>query len=978
MTRFGRALMLAVVVSLVTAGAASASARSWTSTRTQGLKLRGTLVGPLSPSTPLRISVALKLRDESGLQQSIRSGRRLTPAQFAASYAPTAAAASSVASYLRQQGFTSVSVSSNRLLVTGDADARRAESAFDTTLDAWTVDGKSFYANATAAQVPADLGGVVLSVLGLDDAAIMQPHPTAAKAKASAATTTVTLPGGLTVTLPVGAPSPPKIGSLPLPPLPTLPLPAPRRLAATPSVPAPDVTVPNYPASYNPQDFWKAYDVGSTPSGSQTSVAIFGAGDMTSVISDLRAEESANKLPQVPVSVVYTGLVTPQVGADADEWDMDTQYSTGMAQDVAHLYIYSASSLTDSDLALAFNQFAAQDVAQAGSASFGECEFQSYLDGSMVAWDEIFAEAAAQGQTVFASAGDTGGFCPLAPNNGVPAGAPDVNYPASSPYVVAVGGTTLLTNSDGSYDDEVAWLAGGGGPSVFEYQPYWQQGVAPPTSSACLAVTCPGKTLPDIAMDADPNSGANVYIGGQPEAVGGTSLASPLALGSWARFESAHGNALGFASPDLYAQYGKPGFHDVTLGDTGPYPATPGYDLATGMGSFDVAQMNAAIGDSAYQPGATGASYSVPAPACTVFTDPSGDSAPPASTDNGQSLDILAGGFSVAGGNLTAELLVKNLSGGPGGTPGIAGDGDVWYVIWTYGGTSYFVSAELPGTTANTSNPASLPVDYSYGTVTTSPTGGTLYNTEGSATGSIDTTTNVITITTPLSTVGGAGSGAVLTSPGAKTFASVGTPAGGLLEAADSAGPGSDYTIGQGCTVKTTQAKPGSGPASGSGSASAGTSGSSSGAGGSGKSSGGSGGGGKSGSGGSSSSGSGATSSPSASGVAAAHTTVRRSVRGHGRVGRATFRLDLRKGRGHKLVYVDLRRHLRFRSVRLRVSYTTRGATLIGVGLLDGRRVRFVAHAVALGPRDQRFLIAWDGGAPRGGRVTHGGIVITA
>ncbi|HEX3805342.1 MAG TPA: protease pro-enzyme activation domain-containing protein [Gaiellaceae bacterium] len=951
MTRFARALALAVAASLVVAaGASSASKASWTTTRTQGLKLQGTLDGPLAPSTSLPISVALKLRNASALPQSIKAGAHLTPAQFAASYAPTAAAASSVATYLRGQGFSDVAVASNRLFVTAVATAQQAESAFDTTLGEWTVDGKSLYANSTAARVPASLGGTVLSVLGLNDAAVMQPSPVAATASGSGGTTTVTLPNGPTVSVPVTVPT-----SVPLPTGGSVPLPT---GGVTPPATTPNLSVPNYPASYNPQGFWSAYDVGSTPSGSQTSVAIFGSGDMTGVVSDLRTEESANGLPQVPASVVYTGPVTPQVGDDPDEWDMDTQYSTGMAQDVAHLYIYSASSLTDSDLALAFNKFAEQDVAQAGSASFGECEYQSYLDGSMVAWDQVFAEAAAQGQTVFASSGDTGGFCPVAPNNGAPAGSPDVNYPASSPYVVAVGGTTLLTNSDGSYDNEIAWVAGGGGPSLFELQPYWQDGVAPPTGSTCVeAVACAGKTLPDVAMDADPNSGANVYIGGQPEAVGGTSLASPLALGAWARFESAHTNGLGFAAPDLYAQYGKTGFHDVDLGDTGPYPATPGYDLATGMGTFDIAQMAAAIGNGAYQPGATGAAYSVPAPACTGFTDASGDSAPPASTDNGQSLDILAGGFSAAGGNLSAELLVKSLSGGPGGTPGIAGDGDVWYVTWTYAGTEYFVSAELPGSSVDASNPTALPADFSYGTVGTSATGGREYDTVGSATGSIDTTTNVISITTPLSTVGGPAAGGVLATPGAQTFASVGTPAGGLLEAADTAGPGSNYTVGQGCSA-TTQATGGSGSAGASGSSTGSTTSKSSA--------------------GSTSSSGRASSAPASgrasSGVAGKQATKRRSVRGHGRVGRATFRLDLSKGPGSKLVYADSSNHLRFRALSFRIVYATHAATLVGRGMLDGRKVAFVAHAFDGHPR---FLIAWSGGKPRGGAVTDGGIVIS-
>lgn len=105
-----------------------------------------------------------------------------------------------------------------------------------------------------------------------------------------------------------------------------------------------------------------------------------------------------------------------------------------------------------------------------------------------------------------------------------------------------------------------------------------------------------GRTVPDVANDADPNSGADVYISGTPTAVGGTSLASPLTLGERARMQTASGNKLGFASPRLYKALGSAAFHDVTIGDTGPYPATPGYDLATGIGSFDVARAIQTIG----------------------------------------------------------------------------------------------------------------------------------------------------------------------------------------------------------------------------------------------------------------------------------------------------------------------------------------------------------------------------------------------
>jgi hypothetical protein len=793
-----RSITIAVAAAFVLAVGPSALAASggWTPTKTQGLTLKGTTLGALPSSTPLRISVALRMRDTSALQSAIRSGAQLTPEQFVQQYAPTLSAAQAVDQYLTKQGMTNVSITTNRLFVTANATAAQAETAFDTSLLSYNVNGTTMFANSTAAQVPSTLGSSVLSVLGLNDAATMsgnvqkktastlpdwlQGLVSQVQTTAGQTTTTVTKTvGGL-----LGGVVQKTVTSTT------------QQVTTTVS----DVLaqllgqIPSYLVSYTPQGFWKAYDATSTAPGTRTPIAIFGSGDMTSVISDLRTEEKADHLAQVPVSVVYTGLVTPQVGDDPDEWDMDTQFSTGMAGGASRLYIYSASTLTDSDLALAFNKFASQDVAVAGSASFGECEYQAYLDGSLVAWDQVFAEAAAQGQTVFASSGDTGGFCPLAPNNGVPAGAPDVNYPASSPYVVSAGGTTLLTNTDGTYNDEAAWLAGGGGPSIFEIQPYWQTGVAPPTSSACVeTVACAGKTLPDIAMDADPNSGANVYIGGSPEAVGGTSLSSPLSLGVWARLQSAHRNKLGFAALPLYREYQTTGFHDVILGDTGPYPATPGYDLATGMGSFDVAAMDARIA-TALTPAAAA---TVPSPSCTVFSDPSGDAQPTGSTGNVSSLDVLAGGLATSGSTLTGTILVKSLDDGPGGTPAIAGDGDVWYELWTAGGATRFIGAEMPGTTEDTSNPG-IPVDFFYGTVETSATGGTLYNQDGTATGSLDTAHGLVKVSVPLATMG-LHAGEVLSATGAKTFESVGTPAGGLLETADTAGPGKSYTAGKHC-----------------------------------------------------------------------------------------------------------------------------------------------------------------------------------
>jgi subtilase family serine protease len=520
------AIVAATTVVAAIGAPARASGTTWARTATRAEQLvDATDLGVAPAATPMHVVVALPLRNEAALRTAIARRQVLSSPQLLAGYAPTATQAQAVASYLTSNGFSNVTIASNRLLVAADGTASNASTAFDTSIHRYSQNGRTVLANTRDAQVPATLASSVSAVLGLNTASAM-------RAFANPASSCV-------------------------------------------------VSGVGYPCTYNPRGFWSAYDATSAPTGASTSIGIFAEGDVRGVVTDLRTEEAANGLSAVPVSVVPTGPASSDTSG-VDEWDMDTQYSTGMAATVSNLTIYAATSLSDADITTEFNRFAADDTVKAASASFGLCEFAAELDGSMAADDAIFEAAAAQGQTVFTSAGDTGGFCPVgAAVNGVPAGAPDVNYPASSPWVVSLGGTTLVTNSDGSYGNEIAWLAGGGGPSLFESQSTWQSGVSPVPLE---------RTVPDIAMDADPNSGANVYVDGSPEGVGGTSLSSPLALGVWARLESAHANGLGFAGPLVYGASGTAAFHDVIAGDTGPYPATPGYDLATGIGTFDVAQ----------------------------------------------------------------------------------------------------------------------------------------------------------------------------------------------------------------------------------------------------------------------------------------------------------------------------------------------------------------------------------------------------
>ncbi|HEX7355923.1 MAG TPA: S53 family peptidase [Mycobacteriales bacterium] len=334
-------------------------------------------------------------------------------------------------------------------------------------------------------------------------------------------------------------------------------------------------TALSFPASYTPQQISAIYGAGSAHTGSGVPVAVIASGPLGQVEKDLRTFETTYGLPQTP----WQTVLAPSAGTDTsgqDEYDLDTQYATSQAPDASQLYVYDGPDLADATIVTEIGTWVSQDLTRQASFSAGECEVLAQVGGLQSSLDTVLRQAAVQGQTLFTSSGDTGAFCPLpvVGVNGVPAGLPGDNYPAASPYAIGVGGTTVL---DPSTPTEIAWYAGGGGPSLFESVPTWQQNAG----GSFVGVR---RGVPDVALDADPNSGYDVVVSGTVETIGGTSASAPAWQGFWARAQSAHGNALGFAGPILY---GLPAaaFHDITLGVNGIYPATPGYDYDTGRGT---------------------------------------------------------------------------------------------------------------------------------------------------------------------------------------------------------------------------------------------------------------------------------------------------------------------------------------------------------------------------------------------------------
>jgi len=399
----------------------------------------------------------------------------------------------------------------------------------------------------------------------------------------------------------------------------------------------PAAGVPTIPAELTPQQLWSVYDMPSDNRGQGQSVAVMGSGDSSTTVKDLAIFESEHGLPKVPVKVT-------DIPADGDfsdtsgnvEWELDTQSSTGMAPDVKQVHLYFAEHLIDPDAEADFAKWVDDpNGPKQANASFGECETtpaNATLESTIPAQfnnnedqnalygtgapnalepvaDQTLRQGVLEGRTLFAATGDTGSSCPvlvlgpeLGAGNGVAnQGVPIVNYPAASPYVVAVGGTVLYPDSDNTRGLEYPWPYTGGGQSYFIPAPSWQSGVSN-INRPCLSSvsgtpntslgTCRG--IPDVADESGDiaTSSYDIYsdeLGGA-SSEGGTSLASPLMMGMWTRVQAASRRGTGFADPLIYA-VGKnsaqdaAAFNDYSVGTNGAYQAQPGWDYVSGWGT---------------------------------------------------------------------------------------------------------------------------------------------------------------------------------------------------------------------------------------------------------------------------------------------------------------------------------------------------------------------------------------------------------
>jgi kumamolisin len=213
------------------------------------------------------------------------------------------------------------------------------------------------------------------------------------------------------------------------------------------------------------------------------------------------------------------------------------------------------------------------------SISWGNAESLWTTQG-MQSLQTAFQDAASLGVTVCCASGDGGS------GDGVTDGLAHADYPASSPSVLGCGGTHL-EGSSATITSEVVWNssigASGGGVSDAFGLPSWQASAGvPPSANPGGHV---GRGVPDVAGDADPATGYDIFVTGKSSVVGGTSAVAPLWAGLVALLNEALGHRLGFLNPFLYRPGAQSGFFDITAGSNGAYQAGPGWDPCTGLGS---------------------------------------------------------------------------------------------------------------------------------------------------------------------------------------------------------------------------------------------------------------------------------------------------------------------------------------------------------------------------------------------------------
>lgn len=339
--------------------------------------------------------------------------------------------------------------------------------------------------------------------------------------------------------------------------------------------------------TFTPPQVAQLYNFPTAVTGQGQTVAIIELGGGYST-TDLQTYFSGLGIPEPNISAVSVDGGTNSPGQAADGEVMLDIEVVGAIAPGANIAVYFAPN-TDQGFIDAITD-AVHDTTRKPSIvsiSWGGPE-DSWTPQSQTAMNAALQDAAALGVTVTVASGDNGS------SDGAGDGKLHVDFPASSPYALACGGTTLK-GSGSNISSEVVWNetanqegATGGGVSIVFPLPSYQSSAGVPKQGQTGYV---GRGVPDVAGDADPTTGYRVRVGGQDTVVGGTSAVAPLWAALIALVNQQAGTPAGFINPKLYAG-NEQGFHDITSGNNddsglGFYSAGKGWDACTGLGSPD-------------------------------------------------------------------------------------------------------------------------------------------------------------------------------------------------------------------------------------------------------------------------------------------------------------------------------------------------------------------------------------------------------
>ena len=332
--------------------------------------------------------------------------------------------------------------------------------------------------------------------------------------------------------------------------------------------------------TYTPVQLGQLYDFPAATDGSGQSIAIIELGGGFSSSDLARYFKNLGIAKPPTVTAVPVAGASNQPGGDADgEVMLDIEVSGALAPGAAILVYFAPN--TDQGFYEAISQAAHDAVHKPDvmSISWGGPE-DGWTGPARAAMQTALEDAAALGVTVTVAAGDSGSA------DGESDAQPHVDFPASSPYALACGGTRLIA-SGGAITSEVVWNetsagegATGGGVSIEFALPAWQQQSAVPKAPDGSA----GRGVPDVAGNADPLTGYQVLVDGKAQVIGGTSAVAPLWAALIARCNQKLGAPLGDVHAALY-QIGERAFRDITEGNNGAYRAAVGWDPCTGLGS---------------------------------------------------------------------------------------------------------------------------------------------------------------------------------------------------------------------------------------------------------------------------------------------------------------------------------------------------------------------------------------------------------